>query len=67
MFRMKDERLPKTADTKNQGSFRKRRTPRLAWTGLPEDRSKKVGGRRKMERNGQQQGAMMMMTWRFAP
>ena len=59
MIRMKDDKLPKRAETKKQEGSRKRGRPQLRWEDCVErDRCEKGRGRRKMERKGQQQGPM---------
>ena len=53
MVRMKDERSSKRSETQQQGGCRKRGRRQLRW----EDSERGRGGR-KVERKGQQQGAM---------
>ena len=48
---MKDEKLPKRSETKKQEGCRKRGRPQLRWEDC-------VRGGRKVERKGQQWGAM---------
>ena len=53
--RMKDDRLAKISETKQQAGCRKRETPQLRWGDcLKID----LRGRRKVERKGKQRGAM---------
>ena len=55
--RMKEERSPKRSETRNRRLQTTRKTT-AKMGGLCEERSKKGRGGRKVERKGQQQGAM---------
>ena len=58
MVRMKDDKLPKRAETKEARRFQKTRKTTAKMGGLYEERSEKGRGGRTMERKGQQQGPM---------
>ena len=61
MVRMKDERLSNRSETKEQEGCRKRGRPQLRWEDCVK-RSEKGRGGRKVERKGQEQGAMVKIT-----
>ena len=56
--RMKDDKLPKRAETKKQEGSRKRGRPQLRWEDCLKRDLRKAEEEKKMERKGQQQGPM---------
>ena len=58
MVRMKDDKLPKKIRDKEARRFQKTRKTTVKMGGLCEEISEKGKGGRKVERKGQQQGAM---------
>ena len=58
MVRMKEDKLPKRAETKKQDGCQETGNTTAKMGGLCEERSEKGRGGRKMERKDQQQGPM---------
>ena len=58
MVRMKDDKLPKRAETKNQEGSRKRGSPQLRWEDCVKRDLRKAEEEEKWREKGQQQGPM---------